>query len=129
MHTDRLVGFVKDGKVEFYAGFSCCRSQLGAALIGREYDLGFAGACAKQCRNLFCVSVRGKSEVVDFTDKFVALKVADRLIAANTKPIWLDAMGKKLTGPIGQALADQREAWHGNENGLGLQCLGNPIGC
>jgi hypothetical protein len=61
MHTDRLVGFVKDGKVEFYAGLSCCRSQLGAALIGREYDLRSSGLGAKQHRDLFGISVRGQT--------------------------------------------------------------------
>ena len=120
MHADRLVRFIKDGKVERYASLSCRRSQLAAALIGREYDLGSTGAGAKQCRNLISVSVRGQTEVIDLANKFVALKVADRLIAANAKPIWLDAVRKKLTGPIGQALAHQGKAWHGNENGLGL---------
>ena len=120
MHAHGLVRFIKDGEVELYASLSCRRSQLATALIGREYDLGSTGAGAKQCRNLISVSVRGQTEVIDLANKFVALKVADRLIAANTKPIWFDAVGKKLTGPIGQALAHQGEAWHGNENGLGL---------
>ena len=52
MHAHRLVRFIKDGEVELYASLSCRRSQLGTALIGREYDLGSAGAGAKQCRNL-----------------------------------------------------------------------------
>ena len=43
---------------------------------------------------------------------------SDCLIAANAKPIWLNAVGEKLTGPIGKALANQCEARHGNENGF-----------
>ena len=120
MHADGLVRFVKDGKVEFYTGLSCRRSQLATALIGREYDSRSAGVGAKQCRNLVGISMRGQTEVIDLTNKFVAVEVAHCLIAANTKPIWLDAVRKKLAGPICQALADQGEAWHGNKNGLCL---------
>ncbi len=120
MHAHGLVGFVKDGEVELYASLSCRRSQLATALIGREYDLGSLARRAKQCRNLISVSVRGQAEVIDLANKFVALEVADRLIATNAKPIWFDAVRKKLTGPIFQALSDQCEAWHGYKNGLGL---------
>ena len=127
MHTYRLVRFVKNCKIEIYACLSCRRSKLVAALIGREYDLWSIGASAKQRCNLFRLSMRRQPEVIDFPNKFIAFKVANCLIAANTKPIWLNAVGKKLTGPIGEALADQCEARHGNENGLRFKCLGDPI--
>src|SRR5205823_6474781 len=107
MHAYGFVGFIKDGKVEFYARVSCRRSQPATALIGGEYDFGPSGRGTKQCRNLITVSVRRQTEVINLADKFVALKVTDRLIAANTKPIRLNAVGKEFTGPVGQALAHQ----------------------
>ena len=62
MHPDRLVRFIKDGEVKLYACLSCCRSKPVTALIGREYDLGSIGGCAKQRRNLIRVRVRRQSE-------------------------------------------------------------------
>ena len=88
MHADRLVRFIKDGEVKLYACLSCRRSKLVTALIGREYDLGSIGASAKQRRYLFRISVCRQSEFIDFANKFIALKIADRLVAANTNPIW-----------------------------------------
>jgi len=52
--------------------------------------------------------------------QLVTLKLADRLIATNAKPIWFDTARKKFTSPIFQALSYQGKAWHGNENGLRL---------
>jgi hypothetical protein len=46
MHPYRLVRFIEDGEVELDACFSCRRSKLVAALIGREYN-PMAIGCAK----------------------------------------------------------------------------------
>src|SRR5437773_1280740 len=101
MHSHRLVRFIKNGEVERFACLSRCRSKPIAALVGRKYDLWSIGVSAKQGRDLDRVCVGGQSEVIDFTNKFIALKITDRLVTANAKPIWLNAVGKKFTGPIG----------------------------
>src|SRR5262249_21372579 len=100
MYTDRLVGFVKDGKIERYPRLSRRRSQLATALISREYNFRSTRADAKQCRNLIRISMRGQTEVIGLAYKSVPLKVSDCFIAANAKPIRFNAMSKTLTGPI-----------------------------
>ena len=90
MHPDGLVCLVKDRKIEIYACLSCSCGKLIAALIGRKYDLGSIGASTKQRRDFIRISMRRQSEIIDFANKFIAFKIADRLIAANANPIWLD---------------------------------------
>src|ERR1700730_14336150 len=70
--------------------------------------------------------MRGQSEFIDFPNKFVVFKVANCLIAANTNPILNFIVSKKLTGPVGHALADQCETRYGDENGLRPKCLSDP---
>ena len=118
MHPDRFVRFIEDGEVKLYACLTCRRSKLVTALISREYNLGAIGVCAKQRRNLIRVRVRRQSEIIDFANKFIALKIANGFVTANTKPIWNNVVSKKFAGPVGEALADQCKAGNGNENGL-----------
>ena len=47
-----------------------------------------------------------QAKFIYITNKFIALKVANRLIAANTNPIWNLIASKKLTGPVSDALTD-----------------------
>ena len=56
---------------------------------------------AKQRRNLIRVGVRGQTEVIDLTNKFIAVEIADRFVTANTKPIWNNVASKEFTGPVG----------------------------
>jgi hypothetical protein len=129
MRPHRLVRFIKDCKVEYHTRLSCCCSKFAAALVGREYDLGSIGVSAKKGRNLTWISMRRQPQIIDFTNKFIAFKVADCLIAANAQPIWLNTVCKKLAGPIGKALANQCKARHGNENGFGFKRIRDPIRC
>src|SRR5215831_16877827 len=118
MHPYRLVGLVEDGEVELNACLSGRRSKLVATLVGREYNPGAIGTCAKQRRNLTSIRMRGQSEIIDFANKFIALKIADGFVTANTKPIWKNVVSEKFACPIGEALTDQRKAGNGNENGF-----------
>src|SRR5262249_30366554 len=68
-------------------------------------------------------------EIINFSNKLVAFKISNGVIAAHTQPIWLNIMRKKFARPIGEALTNQCKTGHCNENGLCFQRLRDPIGC
>ncbi len=93
--------FVKNGQVKSGACLPRGRSELVAALVGGEYDLRPLRMSAEQRGYFFRLGMGRRSELVDFADKFIALKVAYGLVAANTNPIWNLVAGKKLARPVG----------------------------
>ena len=78
MLADGLVSFVQNGKVKAHARLARRRSEIGAALVGREDDLGSFGASAQERRNLFDVRVRRDAEVIDLANKCIAVQIAHR---------------------------------------------------
>ena len=107
---------------------SCCRSESGAALVGREDDLRSIATSAKERGNLACVRARGHPEIINLADKCITFEISDRLITTNTKPIWLKAMGQKLARPILETLTDQEKARYSDEDQFRFQRLSDPIG-
>ena len=80
----------------------------------------------KPLRYLFWIGVCRQPKIIDLSNKFIAFKIANRLITANANPIGNLAMSEKLPGPVGNTLADQRETRHGNDDGLCSKCLSDP---
>src|SRR5262249_38047978 len=59
-------------------------------------------------------------------DEFVLFQLADRLVAADAKPVWDLAVSQKFAGPVGHTLPDQREARDGDKHCLGFERPSNP---